>query len=644
MLSVLLTVAFVGLPLVQMRISRSIPATALWLGALLAIFGGLLQTSVGWGVPWTLQSLQWAIVVILALGVFIAWLVQRLSPGIASPAVALGRQFRAIIAPVVVIAGIFLLLRLMAGPTVSPLAGFGFLANHPYAEDNAKWLNLASILVSGRELEYSGGYAGGPYVLVLVVAATVWEALSFVLLGGTNEVAVTTGAVIGGGFLLAALVPFALAPLLLTRKNAKVNVPSPLLWAGMLVLVTASIAVSALGHQSLQLALLMLVLFASVFLASPRGLDERILGAVLAVMAAVVWFPLNLFSVAVLLAAAIWVIACAKRRLSQGRTLPWIPAALVIITAIAAWDGLVSSSLYALGLDGRGEMTASGGPLRGAMVGANTASLFDSPGGTEASTAFLGLAAVATVIAAAIFIQSTGRTSRQMVVSLMPLAGLALYSTLIAMADGILTTEGTNYATQKMIFTVTVVALTTTVPFALMNLNAASTRMTPLRWTGVIAIVFLLTLDSILPRAIGTISPELWRADPDNPPYWTVVEARNTPDQPISELPIACVYLPPGAERPTTQIDGSRAYTCTRLLIGLSGKEGNVGSLMDWIRTDWLANGQYWDDWYANLEGSPADIKAKRLIIFDESSNVIGFDTLEGLLRRYPPPTVSSSD
>ena len=633
MLSVALALVLVALPLVHLAITRSVARTALWLGGLLAIFGGLVQTSVSWGVPWTLRFLQIAIIAVLLIGIGIAWL---LRPTSQRESLNLWPQFTAALLPILVIAAAFFVLRLMAGSSLSPLAGFGFLANHPVAEDNAKWLNLASILVSGRELDYSGGYAGGPYILVLVVAATIWQALSVVFLGGVNEIAVTVGAVIGSGFLLVALVPLALSPLLLRRRGKLPPLPAPLLWAAILVLATASTAVMSFGHQSLQLALLMLTLFATVFLARPRDLSDRILGASLATMAAVVWFPLNLYSTAVLIAALVWIAVAFRRSIAQRASPPWIPLAIVAVTAIAAWDGLVSSSLYALGMNDGGDLSAQNGPLRGAMVGAETASLFDSPGGTEVATAFLGVAAIASVIAAGVFLGRGSRRTRTLAVSLLPLGGLSLYATLIAMADGALTAEGTNYATQKMVFTAAVVVLATTLPFALLNLDVQASGMTPMRWVGVASVVFLLTLDTMLPRAIASASPELWKPDAEDSPYWSVFEVKATADQPISELPIACVYLPPGAEKPTANIDGQLAYTCTRLLIGLNGKEGNVGSLMDWISADWLANGQYWYEWYPNLDGAPSDVRGKRVILLDQDSNVIGFETLDGLLGRYP--------
>ena len=93
---------------------------------------------------------------------------------------------------------------------------------------------------------------------------------------------------------------------------------------------------------------------------------------------------------------------------------------------------------------------------------------------------------------------------------------------------------------------------------------------------------------------------------------------------------------------PSGHLDGPTAYNCTRLLIGLKGAEGNVGSVMDWIRADWFANGPLWEFWYPPLSNAPKDVKAQRFALLDSSAEVIGFDTLEGLLNRFPVATDGS--
>jgi hypothetical protein len=163
--------------------------------------------------------------------------------------------------------------------------------------------------------------------------------------------------------------------------------------------------------------------------------------------------------------------------------------------------------------------------------------------------------------------------------------------------------------------------------------------MTLTRWVAIGAIVLVLATDSILPRAIAVVSPKIWEQPTDGLPYWSVFEVQASADQPISELPIACTFLPQGAEFPTGNIDGQHAYNCTRLLVGLNGRDARDGSVLDWIRTDWLSNGNYWNDWSPVMQGAAPEIRNKRIVLMGADKNVIGYETLQGLLERFPPPS-----
>jgi hypothetical protein len=358
----------------------------------------------------------------------------------------------------------------------------------------------------------------------------------------------------------------------------------------------------------------------------------------------VIWFPLNAWAGFLLILTAGWVIRriIRERRAAQGT--PWLFVVVLVVALVAYWDGLVSSLVYALGIGlSSNEVSAAGaGTFAGVAatmpLPANTASLFASPGGTEQLTPILAFLAVLSAIAASIRVKQLVGSQRRTALALAPLASLVGYASLISIADAVLTGEGNNYATTKMVFLVGVVGLVSTLGLALSMLDPWASRTTVLPWVGIGVLIFGLSADSLLPRAIATVGPQKWMAPPpDSVPYWTTFEIRATPEQGIDELPIGCVYLPPGAEKPTGNIDGQLTYSCTRFLIGLNGAEGNVGSLMDWIGTDWLANGSYWDDWYSNLQGTSEAVKKKRLILLDERGSVIGFDTLQGLLDRYPP-------
>lgn len=648
MMSLAMTVLFIGLPIALFLLTRSVTRTALFIALIFALAGGLLQAAVSKGMTWTLAGMQWLVLGCLVLALIAGWLSNRSQGRGTTPR---SRQFWAIWAPAIFIGLLFLAMRLLASPDPGPLTGIGYLVSHGAAEDNAKWMNLASHMAAGEPLSFAGGYAGGPYLLVMAVVATAISALSQIFFGGINEVAVVTGTVIGSSFLLSALVPFAFAPLAEKQwrpasGEPRRYAPIPLLWIGMVVLVTASINVSAIGHQSLQLVMLMVTLWATTFLTGNVIHRGRLIASLVAVAAGVVWFPINLWALAVFAVVIVWLIVEFVRTQRAGEPKPWLSLGLVAIAAISYWDGLVSSTLYALGLDGGTPVSALGGAAGSAVaaigaIPADTASLFASPGGTEETTAYLTLAAIASAIAAGVWLAGKKLTRRQLGVAFVPLGSLIAYAAIIALGDALLTGSGTNYATLKMTFLVTVVLFASTLPLALMALDPKAIAMTSLRWIGVAAVLFLLVADSLLPRAIAAVGPLHWNApEEESQPYWTTFEVKPMADQPISSLPIACVYLPPGAEKPTGNIDGQLTYSCTRILIGLNGAEGKVGSLMDWISTDWLANASLWDEWYSNLEGTPDEMKKRTIVLLDEKKRVIGFDTLSGLLNRFPPQAI----
>ena len=115
--------------------------------------------------------------------------------------------------------------------------------------------------------------------MVMVMMAALISVLSMLLLGGVNEVAVAVNMVIGTQFFLIALVPIAFAPFAeraiplwpRVREVAARMVPAPLVWVSMLVVVIASSIVTAYGHLSLQFVLIVLVLWATVFLLGTKA-------------------------------------------------------------------------------------------------------------------------------------------------------------------------------------------------------------------------------------------------------------------------------------------------------------------------------------------------------------------------------------
>ena len=642
MLNILFAALVIALPVATWLVTRSLMWTATRLILAFGIGGNAVQTGIAWGMDWSVVGMQWLsaglLLVVLGLGV-----VRRRGAGRGG---SLRRQVWGIVVPAVVI-GLFLLgMRLLAPETASPLAGVGYLINHPLAEDNAKWLHLTSQLATGDGVVLNG-YAGGPLLLLMSMVAAVVSVLSMTLLGGVNEVAVAVNTLIVTQFLLIALVPFALAPLaegsLRGRElGGRLRVPVPLLWVGALVLFVASAVVTSYGHLSFQFVLIVLTLWAAVFLMPGKDPFARIVMTLAIATSASVWVPLNIIGLVLLLAVLVW--SLWRRQ--------WVTVGLSLVTAAVAWDALFSSTLYLLGLDGAasvasgtdasGEVASSAVSLPSQVLAATH--LFEAPGGTEIVQPILGLLAVGSVLWVVARHPRVTMNAAQILgaMPVLPIAVLGLYVVLITVGDGIVTGSAPHYGGQKLAFAWTVMALAATLPLAITLLGPLRSGMTVLRWMAVGGVVMLLALDTILPRAVSSLSPKLWPGvDATSPAYWVPAEVKDQPEQPISSLPVACFFTPPQVSEPTALPLGQQAYTCTRLLTGLNGLEGQAGTVSAWLGTDWQSNRQTWESFYPSLVETTDALSGRTVILMDPEYGVAGLAPWDAVLERYRP--VSSS-
>jgi len=638
-LDIAVLVAFFALLVAAIVLARSLTWVITAFLVLISLLGTSIQATLAFDLRWTFRELQVGLLLGMAVIVGFAWWMNRHG----TVGRNLRRQLLVVFVPVAVIAIVMVTMRLMASGSPGPLTGVGWLAAHPYAEDNAKWLNLAAQLASGQELQFNG-YAGGPLILMIVLVATSAAGLSEVLLGGFNEVAVAVNAVIGTEFLLVALAPLALAPFAefgiprrpLAPGAVRGKVPVAAIWAGLIVSIPATAVLLDYGHMTLEYVLLIVTFWAAVFLAGGRG-RARLLTSIVVIATSSVWFPLNGIALVLLVAGWVWVVA----RLVHGSR-DWLSVAAMLAVTAVVWDALVSSSLYVLGVgvvDASAPGGAAGGVRASGLVPTLDIPLLDAGGGTESVGPVLGLLAGAGLVGAAWLVSRSWNVRlRRQLVAFGPLLLLLSYAVGITILDALFTGSAPNYGAQKMGYMVAVVIATVTLPVALLAIDARRTGMTLLRWAGVAVIALAMTADTLLPRGLSQLSLAFWAApDPENPPFWSSAEVKPVAEQPISSLPIACAFLPPGAEFPTGQPDAQSVYNCTRLLVGLGGLEGRVGGLMEWVTSDWLSNGSFWNEWHASIEGASEEARGRRVVLLGNDGSVIGFETLGSLLERFPP-------
>lgn len=629
MIDVLLLIAFIALPIAMFVVTRSLTWVATRIAFAFGVAGNAVQSSISLGMSWNMRGLQAVLLAIFVLLLALAF-VRR-----GSPRGGMRRQLYVIVLPMVALGLFLILMRVFAPSSPGPLTGVGYLIKHTIAEDNAKWLNLSSQLAAGQDLVFNG-YAGGPLILVMVMMAALISVLSMLLLGGVNEVAVAVNIVIGTQFFFIALVPIAFAPFAervvplwprVSGVAARV-VPAPLVWAAMFVVVIASSVVTAYGHLSFQFVLIVLVLWATVFLLGTKVPHARLLMTLVIATTASVWLPLNVVGIGLI---AICFFGTIIRR-------NWLGLALVVLTVLAVWDALISSTLYLLGID----LHAGGGGSgdgTGAPEPSVTSTLFQAAGGTEIVQPLLGgLALAALLFVVAWYTKTRPIRGWRAAMPFAPIVVMVCYALAITIGDAIITGGAPHYGGHKLAFAVVIMIVGSTLPVAILALEPNANGMTLLRWFAVGGVVLLLSLDTMLPRAISALSPALWPAiDKSAPAFWSPAEVRNTPTQTIDSLPLACVFAPTGATAPGGLPDGQLAYSCTRLLIGLNGLEGRVGPLSEWLLNDWLGNTTSWNNRYESLAEDKWGVANRQVILMNSDKSVAGLASLQSLLDSYPP-------
>jgi hypothetical protein len=629
---------------------RSVSWLVIAVAGSIGIFGAIISFTHDRGHSFTQVQLQWFLLVSLSaiLIVSFIWPKRPVTRGVK-------RQFLTVWLPLLVLAFLLFYITTLLTEEVAFLRPVGYLIGHGEAEDNAKWLDFTAQWAAGGQID-QGVPLGGPLQLVLTFVGTLMSAASSVLLGGINQVAVAANTVVFGQFFLAISAPLVLAPLAEQRFKGK-SIPAPFIWLGGLVTTGAALVVINNGHLTLQFAFLAIGLWSAVYLSEVAIPRAKLVASLATAAAITVWLPLNGLAVVILLG---WFFVFARHAFRNGLgQLDWIGVALWAIVTVGVFQPIASSMNYVFdteilvsaGVPGGGMVASALIPQLGIFTGLADTGLFAAAGGTESVGALLGILAVSSVIAAGAYLRGSSKNEgKDLYVRFTPIGAVTSFALAIYVLDFWITGGGPNYGSQKFAFLVVVAATTTSLPLALMLLDPdARSKMSVLRWMGVGGVVFLLTLDSIFPRAVAIARPENW-----SPPipfnnisggYWWPADVNGLSNQPIESNPVACVYLPNGASAPSALVpsglsDAQRVYACTRQLAGLSGVDTDAQPIVDWLRREWYTNTPAWEPAYAVLTQLPDFVLDRPVILLDEGSNVIGLEPLRALLERYKPASV----
>ena len=643
----LLLVAYVVLIGTTLWRSRSLAWTTVSVLASVSVFGVLINFAIDHITLFTWDQLQLILLLALAVPAAVAWF--------KGPVGDTPRRIQVLstLLPTALLVTFLtaVLIWWSEGPAL--LRPVAFLMGHSIAEDNAKWLDFGAKLATGEAVDQAVPL-GGPLQLYLVFVATLMAVTSQLLMGGTNEVMVAANTVIVGQFLLVALAPLALAPLVEAKvsrySGGRTRIPLPFVWLGGLVLVLAVLMLTAYGHLTLQWTLVVAASWVAAYLVRSRLPWIKWMTSMAVVALLVVWFPMTVIAVVVLVG---WFVVLTRRAMTGSRTLASVLGLVITgAMAVALFEPLRSSFVYVAGTSGvtASPLSSAGGALRSAaslipLPAITDSSLFLAAGGTEVATPILVALAVIGAVGAA-FVVSHQKHDRGYV-RLLPVLLLAGFAITLSVMDQWATGSAPNYGALKFTFMAVIVIASITLPVALTLIDAQARGMTVARWTAVGGIVLLLTVDPFLVRSVAAARPEQWSPPIpfDNPrSYWWPAEVNGTGIQPIADVPVACVYLPAGASAPSAILDSQlsdpqRVYSCSRLLGGLTGTELESEPLVSWLRREWLTNTRAWSDVYGSLSNMSDDVLDRPVILLDDGSNVVGLETFRSLVGRFAPKT-----
>jgi len=402
------------------------------------------------------------------------------------------------------------------------------------------------------------------------------------------------------------------------------------------------------GHITLQFTLITLTLWIATFLAPLPRFPGRLLTTLSVVILAVVWFPLSGLSLAIILGSIAFFTRALLRKGQPSRKNAVIGLAASIGIFVLTIEFLISALGFSLGINqtdtaagGLGLTVVGGIAAAARAISAPTLPLFDDPGGTETMTTLLLMLTLVSVLGLVwVKIGRQGFTKSQLI-PFIPIVLAGGYALAIAFADFWAVGSGPNYGSLKISFAVFLPILVASLPFALLTFNQnsgikRSVGITGLGFAAIGAIVVLLTLDTLLPRAVLQLKPANWPSVSGGP-YWYPAEVRDTGDQSLTTNPIGCVFLPRGAQQPTVLPSGQTIYTCTRLLSGVAGVETAAAPIVKWQLDEWLQNRELWSEMQPYFDQMSPQITNRQLILLDLDKQVIGVESLSSLVQKYQP-------
>ena len=508
--------------------------------------------------------------------------------------------------PSVLVGTLVVVSRLMAdGQKSGSLSNINFIRG----EDDAKWLNVISQLLSGNHVVV--GNVGGVCVSFLSGVVSFARTLFPLFSLSTNEVSLVIDCLIVAQFLLVLALPLVIMSVY--RSEMALNE----IWAILpihtvvsLFLMSASSQFMSVGHLSAQLVLVF-GLSAAVHYVSPvddhigQSDDRKTVGLVLVLGVTTSWLPLQVLSIVPSVFLGVFVTKAMITRRVSARNFHWIGASLVLTVG-----GLLVARNTMIYLSSNKNTITN---------------LLSATGATQVHTTLVIFLAMASIVLAAVFVPRAGPQSVSSAVWLV--VTIAAVLMVFVMADYVRTGKS-NYGTQKLIYlTLTVIVGALLIPGVISLIGRTSSDVR----TGALlafssALALGLVMDGSLLPWLELVKTSQWHstASVADSPWARFTLSTDDSELTLETIPVACAIKKADSRVPA--LDWT-TYACTRFLTSIAGLESSAGPLVEWqLRNDWEKSKGY-------LLELPDEILDRNLIFIDESSKFVGLAPIRSILE-----------
>jgi len=470
------------------------------------------------------------------------------------------------------------------------------------AEDNAKWLNISTEIVTNAHIAV--GNVGGVLTCFLVVAASIVKLLHKIFSYTSSDIQNSVDSVSIAELLVIPVSTFALASIWAQINSfRRTFVMQALQFAPVAFLFQVFVGnTKGIGHLSLALVIIFMTFGIAGAIRAQNSFVETMAYFFVIELALSIWLPTQIALPAFAVCA---ILDC---------NTTWRQSASPHLRLLATLVLLVPTILS---IDTFRYVSHTPGYL---------SSLFSATGGTlQASTTLQYVA----ILSLAVCLVTSSKSHKQLL-KLWPLGFLMVFFAAVQTND-IFRTGQLNYGSLKFGYLFFVVLLFTTLSFTFEKCKPTTSNAQDSNQLIALVVAILLCLpfntDGVILSFLNPYEARQWpthfeKSDTSWHPFGSGYSPLASE---VKTMPIACVLISPST---SPEVDAN-TYRCTRFLVAIAGLETSGGRLVEWQL------GQDWATAKSRLAGMSPRILDRNILRIDKQSSRFSVVSIRDLLNSF---------